>query len=110
MCEKVEDKVEENNFWSKHFTPVYKNVLAIMGLLALALVLFIITVPDNLHSMAFDFMVPFAMSSASMALIFAKRSAGRDQFSLNAFGLVFYAILVVSVFSSNGRHSSINKS
>ena len=36
------------------------------------------------------------MSSAAMALIFAKRSTGKDQFSLNAFGIVLYAVLVIS--------------
>ena len=27
-----DEKAEKGQFWSEHFTPVYKNVLAIMGL------------------------------------------------------------------------------
>ena len=78
--------------WPIKFTRVYPNALAIMGAIGVFTVTFTLSVPESLHTMAFDFTVPYALSSASMALVFAKRSAGADRFSLNSFALVLMSL------------------
>lgn len=74
------------------FTTVYGNPLIIMGMLGGMIVGFTFTAPASLHPMAFNFTVPYALGAASMAQIFAKRSAGGDKLSLNAIGLLVYAL------------------
>lgn len=79
-------------FLPRVFTPIYANALILMGILGVWLIDQIMSAPESAHVTVFNFTVAYSLGSVSMALVFAKRSAGGDRISLNTIGLVSYAL------------------